>query len=330
MAGAPLPRRVIGALDLGGTKIAAVVATPEGHILGRSRRPTEALEGPQAGLGRLIATLRVALEEGGLRPRDLAGVGLAAAGPVDREAGHLSAAPNLPGWAGVPLRDLLAEALGVPVWMENDASAGALGEHRFGAGRGLRHMLYMTLGTGIGGGIIVDGELYGGALGTAGEFGHMSLSADGPTCTCGSRGCLEVLASGTALAREGAAAVEQGRAPLLARMAAEGGPVTARLVHEAARRGDPGALAVVQQVAEYLGAGLANLVNIFNPEAILIGGGLAEMGSLLLDPAIEMARQRAFKLPMGAVRISVGSLGDEAGVMGAVALVAAATKQPTI
>jgi glucokinase len=205
------------------------------------------------------------------------------------------------------------------VLVENDANAAAVGEHSFGAGRHARHVIYLTISTGIGGGIIIDGRLYRGASGAAGEFGHVVLVADGPRCSCGGSGHLEALASGTAIAREGAALVAQGRAPLLARIAA-GQEMTAEHVAEAAEQGDLDAGAVIATAGRYLGLGLASFVNLLNPEVIVIGGGAAKIGAPLLGPAEAVMRASAFPQPVRDVTVRPSLLGDEAVVRGAIAL----------
>src|SRR5215213_351910 len=215
---------LFGAVDLGGTKIHTAVSDEAGRILAEDRRPTEVERGPDGVIARIIDSLEASLAgTGGSR---LAALGAAAPGPIDREHGTVREAPNLPGWRSVPLAARLGEALGCPAVLENDANAAALGEFTFGAGRGSQHMIYLTVSTGIGGGLILDGCLYRGATGSAGELGHIVLDDDGPLCGCGARGCLEALASGTAIAARGAEAVRQGTAPGIARAAA-GAEVTA-------------------------------------------------------------------------------------------------------
>jgi glucokinase len=232
----------------------------------------------------------------------------------------LSSAPNLPGWRDVPICRYLEERLGVPARLENDANAAALGEHVYGAGRGCRHLIYMTVSTGIGGGLIIDGRLYRGATGVAGELGHMTIEPDGPLCGCGNRGCLEALASGTGIAARGEELVAQGGSALLARLAQEQGDLTAETVSRAAGQGDIACQGIIRRAGYYLGIGFASYVNIFNPEVIIIGGGLAKVGELLLGPArVEMAA-RAMREALKAVQLRPAELGDYAGVMGMVAL----------
>ncbi len=228
----------------------------------------------------------------------------------------------MPHWRNVQLRHILAEKLGVVTYIINDASAAALGEYRFGAGRGFDNMIYLTVSTGIGGGIIVDGELYSGADGCAGELGHMTIEVDGPQCHCGNFGCLEALASGWAVVREAKTRINQGeKSSIIELVDGRFESITAETVAVAARRGDQLAANIVRDAANYLGVGLANLVNIFNPELIVIGGGLSKMGNMLLKPARKVLKERAFTLPARTVRLVRARLGGNAGIIGAAAYV---------
>ena len=253
-----------------------------------------------------------------MAPSQLGGISVAAAGVIDAERGLITVSPNLPGWCDVPLRDIIGERYGVDAFLVNDASAAVLGEHRFGAGRTVSHLVMLTLGTGIGGGIIINGELYGGACGSAGEIGHMMIDVDGPECACGNRGCLEALASGTAVARDAIKRIDQGGKSCLVEMVGgklEG--ITAEKVGEAARNGDSLARDVLARTAHYLGVGMVNLVNIFNPEMIILGGGMARLGDLLIGPARRVVAEKAFKISSQAAHIVAAQLGDKAGVYGA-------------
>ena len=314
-------QRLALGVDLGGTKILSLVATEDGRVLGDDRCATEASEGPDAVVERLVASLRRALDQAGTHVDDVVGVGISSPGPCDPERGVVTSAPNLAGWVEIPLVQLVSDALGRPALLENDAAAACYGEYRFGAGRGLRHILYVTLGTGIGGGVIVDGQLYRGASGAAGEVGHLILDDAGPACTCGSRGCLEALSSGPAIARDAAAAIEAGRSPALAQLAGEA-PLTAELVHRAALEGDVVAREIIERAGYYLGLGLTGLLNSFNPQALILGGGLVGLGDLYLGPALRTVRERAFSQMLGDVTITTAELGGErAGALGAAALV---------
>lgn len=311
---------VVG-VDLGGTKIVSLAVAAGGHIMGRDRRPTEAAQGPEAIIQRIVASVRQAIAEADLRETKLKGVGISAPGPCDVRRGVVTHPPNLPGWEDIPLARIMSEALDVPTLLENDANAAAYGEHRFGAGRPYRHMIFITISTGIGGGIIVDGSIYAGASGAAGEVGHMTLEENGPPCGCGSRGCLEALSSGSAIAREAGTLLAQGRCPLLARLLSEGRPLDAESVHLTAQQGDADARAVIERAGRYLGLGLANLINIFNPQGIVLGGGLCQIGPMILDPARAVARERSFAQSFADVSIVEGELGDQAGALGVAALV---------
>ena len=306
------------AIDLGGTKIMAAIVSPDGRVISRNYCPTLAVKGTKEVIDRLSSAAEGVVTKAGLRFSELAGIVIAAAGALNAEKGVITSSPNLPGWHNVPLRDILADRLGIATYMINDASAAALGEHRFGAGRGLDNLVYLTVSTGIGGGIIIGGKLYTGANGSAGEIGHMIIEADGPQCSCGNSGCLEALASGTAVAAEAVKRIGQGEASSITELAKDASKtITAKTVALAARQGDYLACDVVAKAAYYLGIGLANVVNIFNPEMVIIGGGMSQMGDMLLKPARKVVKQRAFRLPAQTVRIVRARLGGDAGVIGA-------------
>jgi glucokinase len=315
-------------IDLGGTKILTARCTLQGAIVAQKRVPTEAAMGPKAILRRIVKT--VLDVTAGCDPAGLRGVGVGAPGGVDINTGVLAYAPNLPGWHNVPLRDILSswlrEAFGHPVRVAvgNDANAAALGEYRFGAGAarpGLRHMVYLTVSTGIGGGIISDGRLLQGRQGMAGEVGHMTIDVHGPRCKCGNIGCLEILAAGPAIARAGQELVATGRAPLLSQLVGgEPERVTAPLVQEAAQAGDPDACALMAQIGRYVGVGVINLIHLFNPEVVCIGGGVAKAGPLLFAPLIATVDELALPSMRAGVAIVPPLLGDQIGVQGAAAL----------
>jgi glucokinase len=307
------------AIDLGGTKIRAVVVDALGEIIGEDVRPTDADEGQHAVIDRMIDSTKAAVATSGAPFSALAAVGVTAPAPIDFERGILYQAPNLPGWDKVPLAALLRERLNLPTILENDANAAAYGEWRHGAGQGTRHMLYLTVSTGIGGGLILNGQLFRGADGAAGELGHVTVDDNGPLHNCGMVGCIEVMASGTAIARMAQEAVAAGRSEMLARAAATG-ELTAREVGAAAEAGDPVAQEILLRAAHYLGVGLAGYVNIFNPEAIILGGGVTRIGPRFLDPAFNLARERAFRLPASTVQFKVAALQGKAEVLGVAAL----------
>jgi len=309
---------LILAIDLGGTKIMAALISHQGQVMAREYHLTLAGEGPQSVINRILSAIDHLLRVGNIGLSQLHSISIAAAGAIDFDQGLVTSSPNLPGWHNVPLSDMVNRKYKVKTFLINDASAGALGEHHFGVGRGVNNLVYLTVGTGIGGGIIINGKLYLGPSGSAGEIGHMTIDVNGPRCSCGNIGCLEMLASGTAIAREAIRRITQGEESSLSQMA--GGKIeniTAEKVGVAARGGDGLALEVISKAATYLGVGMVNLVNIFNPEMIIVGGGVAQMGDLLLEPARRVVKERAFQLSAQAVRIVPAQLGDNAGVLGA-------------
>ena len=315
-------QRPVLAVDLGGTKIIAAAVLPDGKVMSRNYCLTLAHEGPEAVINRLLSAIDDARTKAKLKTSELTGIVIAAAGPLDTEKGLVTASPNLPGWQDVPLRDIIDEKLGVIPYLINDASAAAVGEHSFGAGNGVNNLVYLTVSTGIGGGIIIDNKLYSGANGCAGELGHMTIEPHGPRCNCGNFGCLGVMASGTAIARETVKRLRQGEVSSITELVkGKLEDVTAKTVAIAAKQGDPLACDVVAQAANYLGIGLANLVNIFNPEMVVIGGGVSQMGEMLLKPARKVIKARAFRLPARTARIVRARLGSDAGIIGAAAYV---------
>ncbi len=315
-------QKFILGVDLGGTKIAAALATTRGEILARGRSPTHAQAGPDAVIEGICATINEVLSAKALEPSRLLGIGIAAAGIIDSANGKVIFSPNLPGWHEVPLRDAIEQQFGIPAYLGNDANLAALGEWHFGVGEKVANLIYVTVSTGIGGGIIADGKLYTGACGTAGEIGHMTIDVNGPRCRCGNVGCWEALASGTALAREAVMRITEGaRTSIIELVGGDASKIDAKIVGLAARQGDELAQDLVSHLGYYFGVGLANLVNIFNPELILIGGGVAKIGDLLLQPAIKVVKERAFSASANAVEIKPAILGDDSGIMGAVAFV---------
>jgi glucokinase len=306
------------AIDLGGTKIAAALISPDNRVMAKAHTPTLVSEGLQPVTSRIFSMIDRLLSQGNTDPAQLYGIAIAAAGAIDTSKGLITSSPNLPGWINVPLRDMVSQQYRADTCLLNDASAAALAEHRLGAGRGTNNLIYLTVSTGIGGGIIVKGELYSGTSGCAGELGHMTIDANGPECSCGNRGCLEVFASGKAVAGEAKRRIEQGeQSKLTDIVSGDLGGITAENIATAAGGGDRLALEVISRAAGYLGVGMVNLVNTFNPKMIVVGGGLSKMGELLLAPAREVVKQRAFPLCAGAVRIVTAELGDDGGVLGA-------------
>jgi glucokinase len=306
------------AVDLGGTQIRVGLSNLEGNFLRRMACPTEASQGQEAVLRRLVARIQEVRQ--GFPDEDLVGVGIGSPGPVDALAGLIISPPNLPGWEQVPLRDLVEQRTSLPVRLANDANAAALGEWAFGKGRGRQNVVYVTISTGVGGGVITEGRLLLGHRGLAAEVGHMTLQPDGPRCNCGNYGCWEALASGTAIAREGAEVVRAGRSPLLAEMCEnEPDRVDARMVGEAAEQGDSEARKIIELAGYYSGIGVANLIHLYSPEIVLIGGGVARQGPLLLDPLRQVVLERVMP-PYRGVPIEPAALEADVGLLGTVAL----------
>ncbi len=316
-------RHIVG-VDLGGTSINVGVAPVDGGtVLGMRSMPTDAHIGAKFVVDRIVSMIREvkrdAAREGGLSDEDFIGIGLGAPGPLDRKTGTVVESPNL-GWRNFPLRDLIAKETGLPAEIVNDASAATLGEWWRGAARGADSVVGVTLGTGIGGGIIVGGELYHGASGVAAEIGHMTIDSTGRKCRCGNYGCLEAYASGPAIASRAVDGLKAGATSRIPRLA--GGDleaVTAETVSDAIVAGDRYASEVMHETAELLGAGLANLINILNPEMIVICGGVTRAGEHLFGPLRREVRKRAFRPAAEACRIVGSHLGGMAGVIGAAA-----------
>ena len=305
-------RTAVG-LDVGGTKAAGLLVAEGGEILSR-----HVAETPADDVDATMSTLFEVIERLG-KESDPVAVGIGGAGMVDFEAGVMRFAPNL-AWRELPIRDMVSEHTGLPCILDNDANAACWGEYRFGAGRGYRYVLLLTVGTGIGGGIVADGVLYRGAHGFAAEVGHVIVEPDGPLCGCGNRGCLEQVASGRALDRLARDAAAQHADGLIARLSGTG-EVTGRHVTEAAERGDQVARQILEEVGIRLGVGIAGFVNVLDPEVVVVGGGVAEIGDPLLEPA-----RRAYRETVLApdhrpdVPIVQAALGNDAGAIGAAAL----------
>lgn len=322
-------KRVALAVDIGGTKILAALISEAGDIISQENYLTLADEGVEAVIDRLLTAVNHALEKAKMRFSQLSGFGIATAGALDARRGIVTGSPNLPGWHNVPLRDIVAEKLGIQAYLINDASAAALGEYLLGAGVGVSNLIYITVSTGIGGGIIVNGKLYLGADGCAGEIGHMTVDLNGPRCSCGNTGCLEALASGTAVAREAVTRISRGEKSRITELVGDRlEQVDARIVGTAAKEGDALACDIIDKAANYLGIGLANLANIFNPELIIVGGGMSRLGDMLLEPARRVVRERAFQLPAQSLSIVPSQLGDNAGVLGAAMYVFQSADRP--
>ena len=314
------PKPVVLGVDLGGSKILTAVVSSQGKILSSDYRATPASEGAEVVVQEILNSADHALEQAGISEARLYAVGVGAPGISNPEAGMVFTSPQLPEWHNVPLREIIERRSGKKTFLMNDANAAAVGELYFGAGRGARNFIYVTISTGIGGGIIINGELYTGAIGMAGEVGHMTIDDNGPRCNCGNKGCWETLASGSALAREAKHQIQKGvPTSILDYTGRDVQKVTAEIIQTAAEHGDALAKELIARASYYLGIGLANLINLFNPELIVIGGGLSNMGGMLLSPAFKVAGDRAYEEAYRAVRFALAELGVNSGVVGAAA-----------
>lgn len=302
-------------VDLGGTKMLLGVLDPAGQTVWESREGSAGESESE-----LVELLLREIEEARAARSGIEVVGLGIPARIDHERGVALSAVNLP-IESLPIREIVVERAGLPTFVDNDANVAALAEQLCGAARGSENAVLLTLGTGIGGGLVLGGEIYRGSVGAGAELGHMSIDMDGPPCqgSCPGRGCLETFASGTAIGREGRAAAEREPESALGALLAEGKEVDGRAVTIAAQGGDETAVAVFDLVGRRLGVGLANLANVFEPEVIVIGGGVIAAGDLLLEPARRVLRERALA-PMNRTPVVEAEMGPDAGMIGAAAM----------
>jgi glucokinase len=299
------------ALDIGGTKLASAVVTADGSAHGLVVEPTRREDGWRVVVRRLF--------DMGRRAVDLAdvgrirAVGIACGGPLEAPTGLLLCPPHLPGWIDVPIGPLAADAFGVPFALENDATAAAIAEYRYGAGRGTTTMLYLTVSTGIGGGAIVNGSPHRGAAGNGGEFGHVTVHRGGRLCSCGRRGCVEAYASGPSIALRAREALAGGASSTMAALPT----LTAADVSAAAAAGDPLAVAIWAETVDLLGAAVTDLVNVFEPDLVVLGGGVTRSAAMLLDPVRDLVAREALTPAARAVPIMRAALGGLVCVVGA-------------
>jgi len=307
--------RAVLAADFGGTHLRAAVVDESGELLYRTEHPTPGTGTPQSIIIEVVELLAAAVKASGRTP---AAACIATAGLINANEGKVILAPNIPGFRNLVLTTPVAQRLDIPAFIENDASAAALGEFRFGAGRGTRHLLHATLGTGIGGGIVIDGRLYRGARGLAGEIGHIILDPGGPRCNCGSRGCLEAMVSGVAFAERARRILEQGKSKVLHEIVGYDDP-SAEHLWKAAQRGDAISEAEIRHGGHLLGLALGSLVNVLNPDAVTLSGGLLAMGNMLLGPTREAMYSLAYG-PAAGTLLRTSELGEDAGLLGAAAV----------
>lgn len=319
MEGRSLMWNAVLGVDLGGTNVRAAVVDAEGTVLSRRQRPTAPEAGLDAVVDRIVLTVNEAAALAALEPG--APVGVALPGAVNPRTGVVGIAPNLPGWRDVPIRDLLSARLDRPVVMANDVNAAALGEWRFGSGRGHRNLIYLGIGTGVGGGAIVDGRLLLGQHGLAGEFGHTVVQLDGPPCHCGGRGCLEAFAAGWAITRDAQQLLDSGMPSQLTELMADRDePLSGVLVAVAARQQDGLALEILTRAGRALGIAIASFVHLFNPEVVAIGGGVIAAGDLLFGPMHEALEAQLLRPFAANLWIGASALDQDAGLLGAAVL----------
>jgi glucokinase len=305
--------------DLGGTNLrAAIVDVENGSLLYQMSMPAQARDGHEAVMRRMAGLFLQMIDWAGMKKEDIGGVGIGVPGVLDLEKGETLFLPNLPGnWPHVPLRDTIAKLTGLPVVLLNDVRSATNGEWLFGAGRGVDTLVVFVIGTGIGGGLVINGQLHLGIGGTAGEVGHMTIDYNGPTCGCGNKGCLEAYASGPAIAAMGMKAVAQGLTTRIGEICEyDLNRITPELIAQAAETGDEIAVDIYERAGFYLGIAAANVCVAVGPRRIIIGGGVAQVGDRLLNPIRRALREHVTVVPIEQVEVVPSQLGDNAGVIG--------------
>ena len=312
------PRRgTVAGVDFGATHLTILVADFAAQVIAEKEIPLDIADGPQACLEQAHHLLDSLLAGAGLSFSDLAAVGVGVPGPILTEAGMVIAPPIMPGWDQFPIRDTLEKRWECPVTLSNDAELGALGEWAYGADRGANHLAYIKIGTGVGAGLLIDGQIYRGATGSAGEIGHITIEEEGPLCNCGNRGCLETLTGGHAIARIAQETV-RGATPTSLKDIHPVESISAIHVTEAARQGDRVAQQILVTAGNHLGIAIAGLVNLFNPSVVIVGGGVAQVGDLFLEPVRKAVEKRSLPAAARAVRICTAMLGRRSSGMGAI------------
>jgi glucokinase len=313
--------RVVIGVDLGGTKVLAAVITESGEILSRAKKKTKPEKPPEEILGRVAACCREAAEGAGIALDAIQGVGIGSPGPLDPDKGIVIETPNM-NLTNAPVTAFLQKELGIPVFLDNDVNVGTLGEYVYGAGKGLKHVVGIFMGTGIGGGVIVDGKLLHGFSYNAGELGHMKICAGGDVCGCGQKGCLEAYASKTAMIKRFKNAVNSGRKTILTKLVGnDWSKLTSRVFLKAVEEKDELVTKEVRRAARYTGVAVGSLLNILSPEMVVIGGGLVEaLGDRVLKIIRKYAKENSFPITFQDVQIVAAALGDDAGILGAAAL----------
>ena len=310
-------------IDVGGTNVKIALVDDNGKIIYSNSVPTYAKMGYEYTVNNIKQAIKDLMKETNTTPSDIEGIGFDFPGQVDCKTGVVKLAPNIPGWVNVPIAQMIEDEFHIPTRIDNAASCAALGELKFGAGRGCENFICITVGNGIGSGIVINGKVVRGATNAAGELGHIKLQMNGgPICGCGDTGCLEAFASGPAIVAMAQEYIKGGKSTKFREMAAvEGGEITPYMVAKAAEEGDPVAKRIFEIVGEYIGIGLTSVINLLNPERVIIGGGVAESGELLLGPIRKTIKERAMVVAGNAVEIVPAQLGNSAGVIGASMLI---------
>lgn len=310
-------------IDVGGTNVKIALVDKSGKIIYSNSVPTYAKMGYEYTVNNIKQAIKDLMKETNTTAKDIDGIGFDFPGQVDYKTGVVKLAPNIPGWVNVPIAQMIEEEFHIPTRIDNDVRCAALGEMKFGAGQGCENFVCITVGTGIGSGLVINGQLVRGASNAAGEIGHIKLQIkDGLICGCGDTGCLEAYASGPSIVAMAQDYIKGGKSTKFREMAAaEGGEITPYMVAKAAEAGDPVAKRIFEIVGEYIGIGLTSVINLLNPEKVIIGGGVAEAGDLLLDPIRKTIKERAMVVAGSAVEIVPAQLGNSAGVIGASMLI---------
>ena len=308
-------RGLVGAVDMGATHMSIAIADFTARIHQESNYSFDIKDGPETCIEQADQNLRKMLSKLGISIETLLAVGVGVPGPVITEAGMVSAPPIMSGWDHFPIRETLEKLWKCPVTLNNDAELGALGEWAYGAGRGEKNIAYIKVGSGVGAGLILNQQIYGGTTGAAGEIGHLTIDENGPLCNCGNHGCLEAYAGGHAIAKQGQSLAKSGKRTLLTEIPNE--KITAYEVAEAARRGDLHAQDILRRAGTSIGIAIAGLINLFNPSVVIIGGGVAQVGDMLTTAIRQAVQERAMRASEESVRITTGMLGRRSLLIGA-------------
>ena len=307
-------------IDVGGTNVKLALVSSEGKIIYSNSIPTHAEMGYEYTVNNIKEAIKDLIKETDSQTKDIQGIGFGFPGQVDYKSGIVRLAPNIPGWVDVPIAQKIEEEFGISTRVDNDVRCAALGELNFGAGKGCENLICITVGTGIGSGLIVNGKLVRGASNAAGEIGHIKLQMNGgPICGCGDTGCLEAFASGPAIVAMAEDYIKGGKSTKYRELANP--EITPYIVYEAAKAGDPVARRIFTVIGEYIGIGLTSVINLLNPEKVIIGGGVAAAGEFLMDSIKETVKRRAMKIAGETVEIVPAQLGNTAGVIGASLLI---------